>query len=132
MRRIVPQRQLRRYLRQDLASRRFPTALAFCEALTRFYRRQDFYRLLIHHCSQTTRPPADNPQSPSTQLPRVDSCPPHFSICEMKVLSSIATLMAALQLASAGIVITPIRSDMVVEKDSGDCFFGVVTPMGCG
>lgn len=40
--------------------------------------------------------------------------------------------MAALQLASAGIVITPIRSDMVVEKDSGDCFFGVVTPMGCG
>ncbi|OIW31336.1 hypothetical protein CONLIGDRAFT_631264 [Coniochaeta ligniaria NRRL 30616] len=35
-------------------------------------------------------------------------------------------------LAAAGVVITPIRPDQVVEKSSDDCFFGVTTPSGCG
>jgi hypothetical protein len=32
----------------------------------------------------------------------------------------------------AGIVITPILEDQVIEKTPEDCFFGVVTPQGCG
>lgn len=35
-------------------------------------------------------------------------------------------------LAAAGVVITPIRPEQVVEKQGGDCFFGVTTPQGCG
>ncbi|UNI24171.1 Secreted virulence factor mc69 [Purpureocillium takamizusanense] len=46
-------------------------------------------------------------------------------------LAAAAAVLAA-SLASAGIVITPIFSDQVVGKSSGDCFFGVVTPQGCG
>jgi len=45
---------------------------------------------------------------------------------------AVAAAMLAASLANAGIVITPIFSDQVVEKTSGDCFFGVVTPQGCG
>lgn len=41
-------------------------------------------------------------------------------------------LCAAASIVSAGIVITPIQDDQVVGKTSGDCFFGVVTPQGCG
>ncbi|POR32536.1 hypothetical protein TPAR_07256 [Tolypocladium paradoxum] len=41
-------------------------------------------------------------------------------------------LAAAASLASAGIVITPIEANQIVDKASGDCFFGVVTPQGCG
>lgn len=41
-------------------------------------------------------------------------------------------LAAAASLASAGIVITPIEANQIVDKVSGDCFFGVVTPQGCG
>ncbi|EGX95034.1 hypothetical protein CCM_03306 [Cordyceps militaris CM01] len=46
--------------------------------------------------------------------------------------SAVALLLWAASLTSAGIVITPIRDDQVVPKTSGDCFFGVVTPQGCG
>ncbi|OHW97871.1 hypothetical protein CSPAE12_03487 [Colletotrichum incanum] len=51
----------------------------------------------------------------------------------MKVsLALLATLCASL--ASAGVVITPVRQNQIVpaaQKVSGDCFFGVVTPQGC-
>jgi len=48
----------------------------------------------------------------------------------MKFISLItATLIS---LASAGVVITPIRADQVVTKNSDDCYFGVTTPQGCG
>ncbi|KAK1977056.1 hypothetical protein LZ30DRAFT_785165 [Colletotrichum cereale] len=51
----------------------------------------------------------------------------------MKVsLALLATLCASL--ASAGVVITPVRQNQVVpaaQKVAGDCFFGVVTPQGC-
>jgi hypothetical protein len=46
-------------------------------------------------------------------------------------LFAVALSMAA-SLVSAGIVITPISDDMIVEKINGDCPFGVVTPQGCG
>ncbi|KAI1766288.1 hypothetical protein GGR53DRAFT_218397 [Hypoxylon sp. FL1150] len=43
------------------------------------------------------------------------------------------TLLAALAtLASAGVVITPIHLDQVVDSVAGDCFFGKSTPGGCG
>lgn len=35
-------------------------------------------------------------------------------------------------LASAWVVITPITKEMVVDRSPDDCFFGVVTPQGCG
>jgi hypothetical protein len=41
-------------------------------------------------------------------------------------------LSLCVSLAAAGVVITPIKPDQVVEKSSGDCFFGVTTPQGCG
>lgn len=49
--------------------------------------------------------------------------------------SFIATMLAAVyggaSLASAGVVITPVFADQVVQKSSGDCAFGFVTPIGC-
>jgi hypothetical protein len=50
----------------------------------------------------------------------------------MRLLSVTAVATAFAWTAMAGLVITPIRDNQVVEKDSGDCFFGVVTPQGCG
>jgi hypothetical protein len=43
-----------------------------------------------------------------------------------------AVLSLFISAVSAGVVIVPILEDQVVEKTSGDCFFGVVTPQGCG
>ncbi|KAK1764094.1 hypothetical protein QBC33DRAFT_562150 [Phialemonium atrogriseum] len=43
-----------------------------------------------------------------------------------------AALSLCVSLVSAGVVTIPIRADQVVEKSADDCFFGVVTPMGCG
>jgi hypothetical protein len=48
----------------------------------------------------------------------------------MKFFLTLLSLCASL--AAAGVVITPIRPDQVVPKDAGDCWGGVVTPMGCG
>jgi hypothetical protein len=48
----------------------------------------------------------------------------------MKFFLTLLSLCASL--AAAGVVITPIRPDQVVTKDAGDCWGGVVTPMGCG
>lgn len=50
----------------------------------------------------------------------------------MKIFAWLLLASAGPLLAAAGIVITPIQSDQVVDKTSGDCFFGVVTPQGCG
>lgn len=51
----------------------------------------------------------------------------------MKPVAAVAAVLSLfVSLASAGMVITPIKSDQVVPKDSGDCFFGVTTPQGCG
>ena len=49
----------------------------------------------------------------------------------MKFAISLVSLCLT-ALASAGVVITPIRADQVIEKNSDDCFFGVTTPQGCG
>ncbi|KAK1518780.1 uncharacterized protein CCOS01_11600 [Colletotrichum costaricense] len=52
---------------------------------------------------------------------------------KMKVSLAILTTLCA-SLATAGVVITPVRQNQVVpaaQKVSGDCFFGVVTPQGC-
>ena len=43
-----------------------------------------------------------------------------------------AALAFCVSLVSAGVVITPIRPDQVVDKTGDDCFFGVITPNGCG
>ena len=46
---------------------------------------------------------------------------------------SVATVLAAIvSLTTAGVVITPIHSDQLVPKLAGDCFYGQVTPNGCG
>lgn len=50
----------------------------------------------------------------------------------MKTAIFITLLSTAASLASAGIVITPVFVNQIVEKLSGDCFFGEVTPQGCG
>lgn len=49
---------------------------------------------------------------------------------KMKFTALVLSLCASL--AAAGVVITPIRPEQVVEKSSDDCFFGVTTPQGCG
>ena len=48
--------------------------------------------------------------------------------------STVAALAATLyaSLASAGMVTVPVFDNQAVEKKSGDCPYGVVTPMGCG
>ncbi|PQK15333.1 hypothetical protein BB8028_0005g08470 [Beauveria bassiana] len=50
----------------------------------------------------------------------------------MQFSLSTALLLWTASLASAGIVITPIRDDQIVQRNAGDCFYGVVTPQGCG
>ena len=50
----------------------------------------------------------------------------------MKIWFVAAALSATASLAAAGVVITPILADMIVPRVAGDCFFGVVTPQGCG
>ncbi|TPX10674.1 uncharacterized protein E0L32_008408 [Thyridium curvatum] len=48
--------------------------------------------------------------------------------------SAAFTALAALccaSIARAGVVITPVFADQVVQKASNDCFFGVTTPQGC-
>ncbi|KHN98830.1 uncharacterized protein MAM_03292 [Metarhizium album ARSEF 1941] len=47
-------------------------------------------------------------------------------------LALVLSVAASVVSVSAGIVITPIHPDQVVPSNSGDCFFGVVTPQGCG
>ncbi|KAL0937965.1 uncharacterized protein CTRU02_207696 [Colletotrichum truncatum] len=48
----------------------------------------------------------------------------------MKVSLAILTTLCA-SLVSAGVVITPVKPNQVIEANPGDCFFGVVTPQGC-
>jgi hypothetical protein len=51
----------------------------------------------------------------------------------MKAVSlALAALSVFASLASAGVVITKITQDQVIEKNADDCFFGVTTPHGCG
>ncbi|KAI0173994.1 hypothetical protein BJ166DRAFT_586830 [Pestalotiopsis sp. NC0098] len=49
----------------------------------------------------------------------------------MKSFFALAVALAA-SMASAGVIITPIKANQVVAKNDGDCFFGVTTPNGCG
>ncbi|KAF6795341.1 hypothetical protein CMUS01_15946 [Colletotrichum musicola] len=48
----------------------------------------------------------------------------------MKVSLALLTTLCA-SLATAGVVITPVRQNQVIPANSGDCFFGVTTPQGC-
>lgn len=41
-------------------------------------------------------------------------------------------LAACAAMANAGLILIPITPSQIVEKINGDCFFGVVTPEGCG
>ncbi|KAF3071659.1 hypothetical protein CFAM422_006377 [Trichoderma lentiforme] len=50
----------------------------------------------------------------------------------MKTTFVFALLSTAISFVAADIVITPIFEDQVVQRQAGDCFFGVVTPQGCG
>ncbi|QYS95599.1 hypothetical protein H0G86_002880 [Trichoderma simmonsii] len=50
----------------------------------------------------------------------------------MKTSFVFALLSTAISFVAADIVITPIFEDQVVQRQAGDCFFGVVTPQGCG
>lgn len=50
----------------------------------------------------------------------------------MKTTFIFALLSTAISFVAADIVITPIFEDQVVQRQAGDCFFGVVTPQGCG
>ncbi|ORY67315.1 uncharacterized protein BCR38DRAFT_482939 [Pseudomassariella vexata] len=49
----------------------------------------------------------------------------------MKTAFAIVMAFAA-SMASAGVMITPIRANQVVPKAPNDCFYGVTTPQGCG
>lgn len=49
----------------------------------------------------------------------------------MKTTFFLALLSTAVSFVAADIVITPVFADQIVQKQSGDCFFGVVTPQGC-
>ena len=40
-------------------------------------------------------------------------------------------MAAAASLVSAGVVITPVFKNQVIQANKGDCFFGVTTPEGC-
>lgn len=49
-----------------------------------------------------------------------------------KMKTAFALVMAAAaSLVSAGVVITPVFKDQVIQANKGDCFFGVTTPEGC-
>jgi hypothetical protein len=50
----------------------------------------------------------------------------------MKTTLLVALFSTAMSMVAAEIVITPILQEQVVERIAGDCFFGVVTPQGCG
>ncbi|PNP60082.1 hypothetical protein THARTR1_00106 [Trichoderma harzianum] len=50
----------------------------------------------------------------------------------MKTSFVVALLSTAISFVAADIVITPIFEDQVVQRQAGDCYFGVVTPQGCG
>ncbi|KAI1500678.1 hypothetical protein F5X99DRAFT_232746 [Biscogniauxia marginata] len=50
----------------------------------------------------------------------------------MKATFAATLLALCASLASAGVVITPIFENQIVPKQAGDCFFGEVTPNGCG
>jgi hypothetical protein len=51
----------------------------------------------------------------------------------MRFTTMASILIAVLaSIVDAGIVITPIDGDQVVDSVAGDCFFGVSTPQGCG
>ncbi|KAF4989332.1 hypothetical protein FGRMN_9174 [Fusarium graminum] len=49
----------------------------------------------------------------------------------MKTSIFLTILSATASFVSAGIVVTPVFFNQIVEKLSGDCPFGVVTPQGC-
>lgn len=49
----------------------------------------------------------------------------------MQTAFFFALLSTAVSFAAASIVITPVFEDQIVQKQPGDCFFGVVTPQGC-
>ncbi|KAM0279688.1 hypothetical protein ACHAQH_004490 [Verticillium albo-atrum] len=46
-------------------------------------------------------------------------------------LTVTALLGLVASFASAAVVITPVAQNQVVNRVSGDCFYGVVTPQGC-
>ncbi|PKS09375.1 hypothetical protein jhhlp_003989 [Lomentospora prolificans] len=48
-------------------------------------------------------------------------------------ITTLATLAVTLctSFASAGMVLIPVFPDQTVQKQSGDCPYGVVTPIGC-
>ncbi|EEY15898.1 hypothetical protein VDBG_02007 [Verticillium alfalfae VaMs.102] len=46
-------------------------------------------------------------------------------------LTVAALLATAASLASGAVVITPVTQNQVVDRVSGDCYFGVATPQGC-
>ncbi|KAI0007401.1 hypothetical protein F4779DRAFT_619646 [Xylariaceae sp. FL0662B] len=50
----------------------------------------------------------------------------------MKTTFATTLLAFCASLVSAGVVITPIFSNQIVPKGSGDCFYGEITPFGCG
>lgn len=56
---------------------------------------------------------------------------PPFTSAKMKTTFFLALLSTAVSFVTAGIVITPVFADQIVQKQAGDCFFGVVTPQGC-
>ncbi|KAF3015903.1 hypothetical protein E8E14_010478 [Neopestalotiopsis sp. 37M] len=49
----------------------------------------------------------------------------------MKTVFALVVALAT-SMASAGVIITPIKANQVVPKTDDDCFFGVTTPNGCG
>lgn len=48
-------------------------------------------------------------------------------------ISTVAALAVSLyaSFAAAGMVLVPTFDDQAVDKQPGDCPYGVVTPMGC-
>ncbi|KAL2112814.1 hypothetical protein VUR80DRAFT_6385 [Thermomyces stellatus] len=47
--------------------------------------------------------------------------------------STVAALAVSLyaSFAAAGMVLVPVFEDQAVEKQPGDCPYGIVTPQGC-
>lgn len=48
-------------------------------------------------------------------------------------ISTVAALAVSLyaSFAAAGMVLVPVFDDQAVDKEPGDCPYGIVTPQGC-
>ncbi|KAL7792621.1 hypothetical protein V8C37DRAFT_380080 [Trichoderma ceciliae] len=68
----------------------------------------------------------------SPQTPKITKKEASPRLIKMKTAFVLSLLSTVVSFAAADVVITPIFEDQIVQRQAGDCFFGVVTPQGCG